>query len=63
VLVVGEADRTVSPADAEQVAARVPGARVVRLAHLGHLAHEEKPQTLATLLTRLAREAGALPRR
>jgi magnesium chelatase accessory protein len=63
VLVVGETDRTVSPADAEQVAARVPGARVVRLAHLGHLAHEEKPQALATLLTRLAREAGALPRR
>jgi magnesium chelatase accessory protein len=63
VLVVGEADRTVSPADAEQVAARVPGARVVRLAHLGHLAHEEKPQALAMLLTRLSREAGVLPRR
>lgn len=60
VLVVGEEDRTVAPADAERVRARVPGARIERLAHLGHLAHEEKPQAVAALVTRLAREAGVL---
>jgi magnesium chelatase accessory protein len=43
-LIVGEADRTVPPAQAQRVKLRVPGATIVRLAGLGHLAHEEAPQ-------------------
>jgi len=40
-LVVGENDRAVLPAEAERVHALVPGARLERLPGLGHLAHEE----------------------
>ena len=40
-LVVGEGDLAIPPADATRIAALVPGARVVRWAGLGHLAHEE----------------------
>ncbi len=42
-LVVGEGDLAIPPADATRVAALVPGARVVRWPGLGHLAHEENP--------------------
>jgi magnesium chelatase accessory protein len=42
-LLVGERDRTVSPSQARELAARVRGARVVSLPGLGHLAHEEQP--------------------
>ncbi len=40
-LVVGEGDLAIPPADAARVAALVPGAEVVRWPGLGHLAHEE----------------------
>lgn len=56
VLVVGGADRTIPPAQAERVRARLPAARIVTLAGLGHLAHEEQPGQVAALLTRLQDE-------
>jgi len=40
-LIVGEDDRAVPPGVADDVAAEVTGARVVRMPGLGHLAHEE----------------------
>ena len=42
-VVAGSRDGTVPSAQADRVAARVPGARVERLVGLGHLAHEEAP--------------------
>lgn len=47
VLLVGDRDQTVPPAQADEVAADVTGARVVALTRLGHLAHEEAPQVVA----------------
>jgi len=60
-LLVGTADRTIPPAEAERVRLLVPQARLVRLRGLGHLAHEERPQHVAQLIQELAREpmAGA----
>ena len=49
-LIVGLADRAVPPADAEEIARRVPMARVITLPGLGHLAHEEQPETAARLV-------------
>ena len=43
VLIVGENDKTVPPAQALELQGRLPNARVVMLARLGHLAHEEAP--------------------
>ncbi|MGF1503258.1 MAG: alpha/beta fold hydrolase BchO [Paracoccaceae bacterium] len=40
-LLAGSLDRAVPPAEAEEVAARIPGARALILPGLGHLAHEE----------------------
>ena len=54
-LVVGSQDATVPPDQATRVAARVPGARVVRLQGLGHLAHEERPHEVAEIVLGLAR--------
>ncbi len=48
-LVAGEKDRMVPAADAARVAARLPRARVVRLADCGHLAHEERPDAIAAI--------------
>lgn len=53
-LLAGSADRAVAPAQADWVAARVPGAKVVPLPGLGHLAHEEDPAGVAELLIALA---------
>lgn len=58
VLVVGEGDRTIRPADAELVRAVLPSAQVVRLPGLGHLAHEERPEAVAAILARWAGPAG-----
>jgi magnesium chelatase accessory protein len=52
-LVVGSADRTVPPAQADAVAARVREARVMRLAGLGHLAHEEDAKQVAGIVWRV----------
>jgi magnesium chelatase accessory protein len=50
VLVVGENDRSIPPAEAERIKAIIPGARIIRLPGLGHLAHEEDPQTVLRIL-------------
>ncbi|MCL5775738.1 alpha/beta fold hydrolase [Limibaculum sp. FT325] len=53
-LAVGTADRAVDPAEAREIAARVPGARVVALPGLGHLAHEEDPARALALIAEAA---------
>jgi magnesium chelatase accessory protein len=57
VLAVGARDRTVLPAQAERVRARLQAARIVTLPGLGHLAHEEKPAEIAALVASLAEAA------
>lgn len=64
-LVVGSNDRTVPPAQAKEVIARLPQhplTRVIALEALGHLAHEERPDLIEALVLNLAREAGVLTR-
>ncbi|MEM9782862.1 MAG: alpha/beta fold hydrolase BchO [Pseudomonadota bacterium] len=61
VLASASGDRAVPPGDAEQVAARIPDARVVPLGGLGHLAHEEAPDRAAALVLETARRICALP--
>ena len=51
-LVVGDNDRTVPPAQAVEVAARMPCARIDRLPGLGHLAHEEQPARVVEAIHR-----------
>ncbi len=60
VLIVGEADRAIPPADAERTRALVPGASVVAMPGLGHLAHEEAPSRTAELIVQAAQGAGVL---
>jgi magnesium chelatase accessory protein len=62
-LVVGGADRTLPPAQAQELLSRVPRATLARLEGLGHLAHEEAPVQVATLILRYAQEDGLLPAR
>lgn len=50
VLLVGEADRAVPPAQARRVADRIPGAALRLLPGLGHLAHEQRPDLAAALI-------------
>ena len=57
-LLVGEADGTVSPGEAERVARLLPAARVRRLPGLGHLAHEEQPGEVAGMILEFADEVG-----
>ncbi len=52
-LVAAERDAAVPPAQAQQLAGRVPGATVQLLPRLGHLAHEEQPAIVAELIERL----------
>jgi magnesium chelatase accessory protein len=51
-LIVGENDKTIAPAQADDVAARLPHATVVRLPGLGHLAHEEAPDHVVREIVR-----------
>jgi magnesium chelatase accessory protein len=62
VLVVGENDRTVSPAEARRLHARLPAAEFRSLPGLGHLAHEEAPRRVAAIVLEFARRVGALRR-
>jgi magnesium chelatase accessory protein len=59
-LVAGENDRSIAPADADRTRALVPGAAVFRMPRLGHLAHEEAPEATAALIVDLARQTGLL---
>jgi magnesium chelatase accessory protein len=54
-LVVGEADRAVPAAQAAEVQAQLPTARIVSLPGLGHLAHEEAPTRLAGVIEQALR--------
>ncbi|MDB5656114.1 MAG: bchO [Tardiphaga sp.] len=54
VLVAASNDRSIPPAVARRVGARVPGAVVEHVAGLGHLAHEEEPRMLAGLILKYA---------
>jgi magnesium chelatase accessory protein len=49
-LVVGAGDRAVPPADAREVARRLPDARIETVPGAGHLVHEEKPAEIAVLI-------------
>jgi magnesium chelatase accessory protein len=60
-LIVGTGDRTVSPAQADRVAARIPEASVTRLTGLGHLAHEEDPIRIARVILEHCHQGGARP--
>lgn len=59
-LLVGTADRTVDPAQAERLRDRLPGTELRRLQGLGHLAHEERPDEVADWLVGRARALGLL---
>ena len=49
-LLVGQADGTVPPAQAERLARHLPTVTLHRLPRLGHLAHEEDPAAVAQVL-------------
>jgi len=56
-LIVGEGDKTVSPADARHVQRLVPDATLMSLPKLGHLAHEEAPEQLAAMICDIAKSS------
>jgi magnesium chelatase accessory protein len=49
-LVVGENDRSIPPADAQRIKQLLPNAEILRMPGLGHLAHEERPAEVAEVL-------------
>lgn len=49
-LLASDRDRMVPPAQAHELARRLPGARCVPLPGTGHLAHEEQPAPVAALI-------------
>jgi magnesium chelatase accessory protein len=53
-LLVGERDRTIPPADARRVRRLVPSARIASLPGLGHLAHEEDPRGVVARIHEMA---------
>jgi magnesium chelatase accessory protein len=57
-LVVGEADRTVSPLESRRLQQLVPDAARVGLPGLGHLAHEEAPERVVEVTRLWARSVG-----
>jgi magnesium chelatase accessory protein len=46
-LVVGENDRSIPPADAQRIKRLLPDAEILQMPGLGHLAHEERPVEVA----------------
>jgi magnesium chelatase accessory protein len=60
-LLAGETDKAIPPADAEKLHGLVPGSEVAKLPRVGHLAHEEKPHETAALILDFARRIGAVP--
>ncbi len=59
-LIVGENDRTIPPADAARVRALAHGPEIVTMAGLGHLAHEEQPEETARVIAAFATRLGIL---
>lgn len=57
-VIVGDADRTVPPAQMARAAATLQQAELLRLPGLGHLAHEERPLEVAAALRRWFSRAG-----
>ena len=53
-IVIGTADRIVSPASARQLATRIPGAQVLELRRASHLLLQERPSELAELIVEAA---------
>ena len=49
-VVVGEEDALTPPADSEEMAEAIPGARLVRIAGAGHLSPMERPGAVAAAL-------------
>jgi magnesium chelatase accessory protein len=49
-LVAGENDKSIPPADADRLAAMLPRARVLKMAGLGHLSHEERPAETVAIM-------------
>jgi len=60
-LVAGDGDRTIPPADAARLRELIPGATLSIMPGLGHLAHEEEPSETAALIREHARTHGVLP--
>ncbi len=60
-LVVGENDKLIPPADAVRIRKTVRDGGIATLPGLGHLAHEEQPVEIAALVTDFARRLGVLP--
>jgi magnesium chelatase accessory protein len=60
VLVIGDNDRTIPPAEGRRVARLVPRSELVMLPAVGHLAHEERPAEVAALIERFAHRVGVL---
>jgi magnesium chelatase accessory protein len=60
-LVAGDADRTIPPADSGRLRDMIPGATLTTMPGLGHLAHEEKPDATAALIRDHARAQTILP--
>lgn len=58
-LIAGEGDTMVPPDHSAWAAARIRGARLVRLPGLGHLAHEEAPARVAAPIVEAWQAAGA----
>ncbi len=57
-LVVGTADKTVPPAQSEEVSRLVRNATLIRWRGLGHLAHEEKPELFIALVDSVMAKSG-----
>lgn len=54
VLIAGENDRAIRPADAHRVATKVANSRVVSAPGTGHLTHEERPDFVAAIIRNAA---------
>ncbi len=59
-LIAADRDRAIPPADANRIAALVPGSHVVHWPGLGHLAHEERPTLATNAILDFARTLGVL---
>lgn len=55
-LLVGENDRTVPPAEAIRLQRLLPRAAIKKLPQLGHLAHEEAPEMIGALIAEFAQQ-------